>query len=311
MASRRSLPQPLNPERLTHLDAYIRYCARDYYPEPWELRRRRLPDYELILITEGTGEFTSDNQTFPTPPDTLILFKPGIWHSAISVRLPFSFLCVHFEPFIREEGGNFNIRPTYPLKLTPAKLDLPSCLPLRESDDPSFIRLIFTRLVREFAGKAPGYRAGSRGLLTTLLTAVIRAAHRHAKAEAPSDHNDGRSGGLLSAGEAETLPAEIQRVLDAVRTHLHRGISLTDLAEIAHLQPAYLCSLFKKTMGSTIGEYTRLYRISLAKARLLDTDDRISDMALDLGFYDTHHFSRVFRECEGMTPTQYRRMRTS
>jgi two-component system response regulator YesN len=56
-------------------------------------------------------------------------------------------------------------------------------------------------------------------------------------------------------------------------------------------------------------EYIKSYRLLKAKALLLETDRKIGDIACSVGFYDLHHFSKVFREQEGLSPAQYRQMK--
>ena len=45
----------------------------------------------------------------------------------------------------------------------------------------------------------------------------------------------------------------------------------------------------------------------MAKSLLTTTDMRITDIALETGFYDHAHFIRSFRAATGQTPAIYRR----
>ena len=44
----------------------------------------------------------------------------------------------------------------------------------------------------------------------------------------------------------------------------------------------------------------------MARARILDTDKTISEIAYGLGFQYPQHFSRLFKKCVGCTPNEYR-----
>jgi AraC family transcriptional regulator of arabinose operon len=48
-------------------------------------------------------------------------------------------------------------------------------------------------------------------------------------------------------------------------------------------------------------------RMRSAKARLLNTDDPVKVIAADLGFEDPYHFSRRFKNLEGMSPENFRK----
>ena len=48
-------------------------------------------------------------------------------------------------------------------------------------------------------------------------------------------------------------------------------------------------------------------RINNAKVLLKTTDKRISDIAVQIGFFDHSHFIRTFKKIVGATPAEYRK----
>ena len=60
--------------------------------------------------------------------------------------------------------------------------------------------------------------------------------------------------------------------------------------------------------GYSFEQLLRSARLDLAAAQLRQTDARILDIALDLGYSDHAHFTRAFRRWTGLSPLQYRRM---
>ena len=54
-------------------------------------------------------------------------------------------------------------------------------------------------------------------------------------------------------------------------------------------------------------DYIMHVRINAAKTILRTTDKRVSDVAMETGFFDHAHFIRTFKGKTGLTPTQYRR----
>ena len=59
--------------------------------------------------------------------------------------------------------------------------------------------------------------------------------------------------------------------------------------------------------GLTIQQYLIRLRIGKAKKLLCATSYSITDIALETGFCDCQHFCKVFKQLEGITPTQYGR----
>lgn len=84
------------------------------------------------------------------------------------------------------------------------------------------------------------------------------------------------------------------------------NITLEDVANHVHLNPAYFSSLFKQSAGSSFKEYLNMVRIEESKRLLANTDYSIIDIAIATGFEDQSYFSKVFKKYTGLTPKQYR-----
>ena len=95
-----------------------------------------------------------------------------------------------------------------------------------------------------------------------------------------------------------------------VFTLLHKryneSFALEELARVAHLSRSTFLRRFKSITGGTPAEYVTDLRVSAAKSMLVDTAISISDIAITVGFYDSPHFSRVFKSKTGVSPMAYR-----
>jgi len=78
------------------------------------------------------------------------------------------------------------------------------------------------------------------------------------------------------------------------------------LADKVSLSPNYLSDLLRKETGRNAKEHIHQHIIHLAKNKLLNSSDSISEIAYDLGFNYPHYFSRLFKKQTGMTPQAYR-----
>jgi len=68
-----------------------------------------------------------------------------------------------------------------------------------------------------------------------------------------------------------------------------------------------LYTRFSSATGQSIYEYIRLTRLDLFARLLLETDLRVGEIALSMGFPDEKNVARAFRRFRGMTPLAYRR----
>jgi AraC family transcriptional activator of pobA len=82
--------------------------------------------------------------------------------------------------------------------------------------------------------------------------------------------------------------------------------SVAYCAEALHLSPNYFGDLVKKETGSSAQEYIQAKVIEVAKERLFDRHKSASEIAYELGFRYPQHFTRLFKQRTGATPTAYR-----
>lgn len=112
------------------------------------------------------------------------------------------------------------------------------------------------------------------------------------------------------AGAPASLSTEKYRqVLDAVSQRYSQSLTVEDLASVANLSPSHFSYLFRQTTGLTPMQFVTRYRIEQAKKRLRGSDAPLIDIALGCGFSDQSHFSRVFKDLEGIPPAEFRKTR--
>lgn len=91
--------------------------------------------------------------------------------------------------------------------------------------------------------------------------------------------------------------------------HYARDLQLPDIAGVVHLHPNYFSSLFREKTGVTFREYLRDTRIQAAKALILEGDRPLHEVAEQVGYKDSAHFFRAFKQVTGMTPKTFKNRR--
>ncbi|BCS89380.1 AraC family transcriptional regulator [Pseudodesulfovibrio sediminis] len=108
-------------------------------------------------------------------------------------------------------------------------------------------------------------------------------------------------------GEPEAPGANDMAVM-AVTVHLSARItdkvSLDELSEVAGLSRYHLLRVFQASTGLPPHAFQTQLRVDLGK-RMLASGRTISQAAVEAGFADQSHFSRVFKKITGATPKQY------
>ena len=82
--------------------------------------------------------------------------------------------------------------------------------------------------------------------------------------------------------------------------------SVAYFADKACLSAGYFGDLIKKETGLTAQRYIQNKVIDLSKQYVMDSEMSINQVAYKLGFQYPQHFTRLFKQQVGMTPTEYR-----
>jgi AraC family transcriptional regulator len=112
-------------------------------------------------------------------------------------------------------------------------------------------------------------------------------------------------------GAGPVLGPPVIKRIEAARTYLHEHvaepITLATLSRVAALSPYYLVRVFKAHVGEPPHRYLTALRVERARRLLEATSLSITQIAHRAGFGSVSHFSTVFRNRVGMSPSEYRK----
>ncbi len=101
----------------------------------------------------------------------------------------------------------------------------------------------------------------------------------------------------------------IQRSVDYIDSHLTDPLDLAEIASRSGYSLSQFYHVFPAITGFSIKEFVRNKRLALAARRLVNSKDRILDIALECGFESQEVFTRAFSTLYGSTPGNYRKRR--
>lgn len=105
---------------------------------------------------------------------------------------------------------------------------------------------------------------------------------------------------------SQSLPGPVVSAREWIKNHYFLPFDLPELAAAIGYSADYLSSLFKRSMGISIVRYTNRLRIKTAKTLLSNYGVSIKEAAFSCGFSDEKYFMKMFKEQEGISPTQYK-----
>ena len=105
--------------------------------------------------------------------------------------------------------------------------------------------------------------------------------------------------------------ARLDTLMQIERIYVDSELSLPILAERLGLSAHQLSELMNARAGKRFSRYLRELRVSAAKAMLCEEPSAsVLSVGLSVGFAAQSNFYEAFREIEGMTPGQYRKLHT-
>lgn len=99
----------------------------------------------------------------------------------------------------------------------------------------------------------------------------------------------------------------LQKAIDYMEDHLTENISIEDIARQASVSEFHFQRTFAILTDTSIGEYLRGRRLTLAAHELANSNSKIIDVAYKYGYDTPEAFSKAFRRQHGVTPSDVRK----
>ena len=100
--------------------------------------------------------------------------------------------------------------------------------------------------------------------------------------------------------------SKVTAMAQFVVTNFRDPISATEIAEATHLNPNYAMTLFRETVGTTLGCYLTRCRVAEAQRLLITTSMTTAEIAYAAGFGSQSSFYTHFMRTCGSSPGAYR-----
>ncbi|MCU6707528.1 response regulator [Paenibacillus sp. J5C_2022] len=110
----------------------------------------------------------------------------------------------------------------------------------------------------------------------------------------------------LAATRTGKYKDPMEEARNYIDERLKQDLTLDEVADLVGLTPTYFSALFKKVTGETFVQYRIKKRMERAKEMLAIPHYRIFDIASEVGYEDYPHFTKTFKKCYGISPSDYR-----
>lgn len=108
--------------------------------------------------------------------------------------------------------------------------------------------------------------------------------------------------------ESHKKPIWVSEINAILNDQFSDNLTLDYLSKILNIHPVHLSRDFSKYFHSGLGEYIRKLRIQKSLQLISQKNLDLTSIAFDCGFSDQSHFTRSFKEINGINPSEYRKI---
>jgi AraC family transcriptional regulator len=103
-------------------------------------------------------------------------------------------------------------------------------------------------------------------------------------------------------------PLWVNKIKEILHDQFSDKLTLADLSAELDIHPVHLSRDFPKYFHCSLGTYIRKLKIEKSLSLLSKKNTSLSDITFDCGFSDQSHFTRCFKEVNGIKPLEYRKL---
>ena len=115
--------------------------------------------------------------------------------------------------------------------------------------------------------------------------------------------------GPVARGSTDTLAAVhpgVKRFVEFIRAHYSEDLDHEDFCCASGMSSTALFNACKKNLGRNPGDMLRWQRLKAAEKRMVETDEKLSVIALECGFKNGVNFWNAFQRTHGKSPEEWR-----
>jgi AraC-like DNA-binding protein len=274
-------------EQLNHLTKERSFICYEVNVSSFEFLWHYHPEYELTLITRGSGTRLVGDSYYKFEEGDLVLLPPYLPHTWISEKTDnqnCQAIVIQFTNDFVKKLFQFSELESIAKFFEKSSRGLQFHFP-KYND----LLLLLQKLIQ--CNEVIGFSKFIQvlHLLSSKKTSAIASLHYK-----PVKGNENQQ--------------RINQVFHYVQSNFKERVSLELAAAMIHLSVSAFCKFFKRASGKTFSDYTNEIRIAFACQLLIETDLSISEIATASGFDSMSYFNRVFLKKKKIQPAAFRKL---
>ena len=99
--------------------------------------------------------------------------------------------------------------------------------------------------------------------------------------------------------------ADVAKTLEYMEENYMYRLTLASISANVNLSSSYLCRIFKSEVGTSITNYLNNLRVRKAATLIKENNLSMKEISALVGIDDQLYFSRLFKKCMGISPSEY------
>lgn len=248
---------------------------------------------EFFMLLEGEILFQVDTDYFTLRPGEAVFIESGDIHAAyVAKEGPCRFCALVFHPDLLASAQFDAIQQTVILPLQEKRQSFPRHIMPGVPWQQELLHHL-ERMMEAYSNKMPGFESFIKGTLLIMLSQIAI---------------EGRSVNHTQSESADSTKINrLKKVILYIQDNYQEPIRTRDLSELIPMSEGQFCRFFKSMTRKTPVDYINSYRIRQAADLLQQSDRKISDIAMDVGFDNVSYFIKVFRKAMKCSPSEFRK----
>lgn len=113
---------------------------------------------------------------------------------------------------------------------------------------------------------------------------------------------------LISAESQIDNPRWIGLVRDLLNDRWNENMSLNEIAHLVGVHPVTISKFFPRYFNYTLSQYVRRIRVERATSLIRGSNQSLTEIAHQCGFFDQSHFIRTFKQETGFSPNRFKKI---
>ena len=245
-------------------------------------------EFEIHFFLEGSGTFLSNRQRILIENRSLFITQPLEFHSILPDRIekPITYYAVLFSVDKKNDQELFQ-------RLCKACKGSQKRITVEEGA----VQFIFEEIFKMSNTENELLKKSAELLMEGLLYRIFGG-------------NSGKSEEVnLNAHEASAVNAgHISRAMKIMENRIYENLKIEEIAFEMGISCEHFISIFRQKMNITPMQYFYRLKTKAAAAMICNTSLSIGDISKKFSFENQFHFSRIFKKCTGLCPSEYRKM---